>query len=87
MVNLTNDNDPMLFSVELPNGERLVLQFMEIFADLQTQMGTAEPTTAQVISTIRRMSRTPDAAASASDAVLMAVWHRVSTAVGQAGNG
>lgn len=86
MVNLNNDNDPMLFSVELPSGDRLILQFMEVFADLQTQVGTTEPTPPQVLAAIRRAARTPEVAASATDPVLLAAWHRISTVVGTQGN-
>jgi hypothetical protein len=86
MIDLNDENDPMLFAVNVPAG-RLVVQYMEVLATVQAGMTPgSDPTTAQVATGIREASRTPDVAAASSDAILMAAWHRMTTAVQKQGN-
>jgi len=87
MIDLSEDNDPMLFAVGLPCG-RLVVQYMEILATVQASVqGGVEPSTNDVVKAIRESSRTPDVAQAATDAMLVAAWHRMTTKVSTAGNG
>lgn len=87
MIDLSDDNDPMLFKITLPNGA-LIVQYMEVLATIQASMApNAEPSSASVVKAIRESSRTPPIAANASDAVLIAAWHRMTTAVTTMGNG
>lgn len=87
MHDLTDDNDPMLFGMTLPCG-RLVVQYMEVLAAVQAALPeNAEPKPADIVKGIREASRTPDAAHAASDAMLVAAWHRMTVAVQAAGNG
>jgi len=86
MINLSDDNDPMLFAVSLPQGT-LILQFMEVAAAIAaSQRPDAEPTQADVLAAIRTASRTPDVAGALPDNVLIAAWHRINKAVETAGN-
>jgi hypothetical protein len=86
MVNLTDDNDPLLFCADVPAG-RLVVQYMEVLASVQAAItpGT-EPTLTQVATYMREASRTPEVAKNSSDAVLIALWHRMTAAMAKQGN-
>lgn len=87
MIELNDDNDPMLFSVTLPMG-RLIVQYMEVLSHIHAGMSPeAQPSTAEIADGIRKASRTPDVAAAAPDAMLIAAWARMSARVTQAGNG
>lgn len=87
MIDLSDDNDPMLFAVTIPNG-RLIVQYMEILAAVQARVGSdAQPDVANVVSAMREHSRTPEVAKAATDAVLVAAWHRMTAAVTKSGNG
>jgi hypothetical protein len=87
MIDLNDDNDPMLFAVNTPNGQ-LIVQYMEVVANLQHVMVNGQdPTPADICAAIRSTSRTPAVASTASDAVLFAAWHRMSTRVNEKGNG
>lgn len=87
MIDLNEDNDPMLFSCRIPSGT-LVVQYMEAVATLQESCGTdAQPTIAHIAAAIRKSSRTPEVAQQASDAHLIAAWHRMTAAVAASGNG
>ena len=86
MIDLSDDNDPMLFAISLPQG-KLVLQFMEVVAHIQaTQNPATEPTPESIVAAIRKASRTPEVAGAVPDHVLIAAWHRVNKAVEAAGN-
>ena len=86
MIDLNDDNDPMLFAITVPQG-KLIVQYMEILTVVQAACGGKEPTTADIIAAIRSCARTADVAAAAPDHVLLAAWARMSTAVQNAGNG
>lgn len=86
MIHLDDDNDPMLFSVVLPNGT-LILQYMEVLVALQAVVNSSEPTHAQIAHAIRSACRSTTVAADASDAHLIAAWHRIGVAVMSAGKG
>lgn len=85
MIDLTENDDPMLFRLQTPAGA-LVMQWNEVIACL-SKLGTqAEPSVADVAAAIRKVSRTPEVAAGCSDEILFAAFARVSKAVDQAGN-
>jgi hypothetical protein len=87
MIDLNDENDPMLFAVTLPNG-RLIVQYMEVVATIQGMVANgSDPGIPEVCRAIRDMSRTPEVAKGASDAVLTAAWARMTQAVNSAGNG
>lgn len=87
MIELNDDNDPMLFAIGLPNG-RLIIQFMEVVATLQAVVPQgAEPSPHHIVDAIRKSSRTPEVAATASDAMLAAAYHRIAMAVEREGKG
>lgn len=87
MIELNDENDPMLFAVTLPTG-RLVVQYMEVLSTIHATMNPdAQPTQSEIADGLRRSSRTPEVAASASDAMLVAAWARMSARVSAAGNG
>jgi len=85
MIDLNDENDPLLFSVSVPNG-RLICQYMEVVATVQaiSPNGT-EPNTDIVIRAIRQSSRTPEVAREARDEWLIAAWHRMTTAMEASG--
>jgi len=86
MIDLNDENDPMLFAITVPAG-RLILQFMEIIATINaTAKSPAEPTNSEIVDAIRQSSRTPDVAAASTDAILVSVFYRVTTAAQKAGN-
>lgn len=86
MIDLNDDNDPMLFKVSVPNGQLLV-QYMEVVHTLQAS-GSADPNPSadKIVAAIRRAARTPEVARDASDATLIAVWYRMTMMVGKTGN-
>lgn len=86
MIELNEDNDPMLFSVGLPCGQ-LIVQYMECLATLQSFVSGDKPTTSDIARAVRESARTTDVARNASDAMLVAAWHRMSQRIEQAGNG
>jgi hypothetical protein len=87
MIDLNEDNDPMLFAVNTPVGQ-LIVQYMEVVASLQNVMiNNQEPTPSDICNAIRSNSRTPSVASLASDAVLFAAWHRMTMRVNEKGNG
>lgn len=86
MINLSDEDDPMLFALTLPGGQ-LVVQYMEVLALLQAKIPTGtEPTPAQIVEGVREAARTPDVAKQAPDHVILAAWARMSTRVQAAGN-
>lgn len=83
MIDLNSDNDPLLFRVEIPSGA-LIVQWTEVLAVLAARGG--EPGIPEVADAIRKVARTPDVAANASEEALFAVFARIGKAVQQAGN-
>lgn len=83
MIDLNSDNDPLLFRVEIPNGS-LVVQWTEVLAVLAARGG--EPGIPEVAAAIRKVARTPEVAASATEESLFAAFARIGKAVQQAGN-
>lgn len=87
MIDLNDENDPMLFAVTLPNG-RLIVQYMEVVSTIQGIIsGSTDPGIPEICRAIRECSRTPEVAKNASDAMLTAAWARMTQAVNSAGNG
>jgi hypothetical protein len=87
VIDLTEDNDPMLFRIAVPSGS-LIVQWNELVAAVQkrNQSGQNQPTVADIAESIRAVSRTPEVAANAADEVLFAVFARLGKAVTNAGN-
>jgi hypothetical protein len=85
-IELTENDDPMLFAVSLPNG-RLVFQFNEVTATLQAINGGQNPGVPELARAMREASRTADVAKDATDAQLFAAYARAAQRVEQAGNG
>lgn len=85
MIDLSDNDDPMLFAVTVPQG-RLVCQFMEVIAAAQGIAFGKEPTVQDLCRAIREASRTPDVAKAAPDHVLIAAFSRMQKAVESAGN-
>jgi hypothetical protein len=86
MIDLNDDNDPMLFRATCAAGV-LVFQYMEVVFTLQGGGNIdANPDSQKIIAAMRQASRTPDIAKQAEDAVLMAIWHRMSIAVNNSKN-
>ena len=86
MIDLNDDNDPMLFAITLPQG-KLIVQYMEVLTGVQAACNGVEPSTKDIIAAIRLCARTQDVASAAPDHVLLAAWARMTTAVQNAGNG
>lgn len=85
MIELTNDNDPLLFSVTLPIGN-LICQYMEVVVTIQAICPTSsEPTADMVVQAIRKSSRTPEIAAAANDEWIISAWHRMTKALEASG--
>lgn len=85
MIELNDDNDPLLFAVTLPNG-RLICQYMEVVATVQALApNNGEPGVDVMVEAIRKSSRTPDVAAAANASHLIAAWHRMTKAMEAAG--
>lgn len=90
MIDLNDENDPMLFSIALPNG-KLVLQFMEVIAEINATMPAGTDKEAQIppellCKAIRKVARTPAVAAiNAPDHQLVAAWGRMVQAVESSG--
>ena len=83
MINLTPDTDPLLFRVEIPSGA-LVVQWNEALAALSGKQD-GQPQVADVAAALRKVARSPEVAANASDEILFAVFARMGQAVEQAG--
>lgn len=84
MIDLNEDNDPLLFRVQIPTGA-LIVQWTEVCAAAQPS-SDAKPTVKDLAAAVRKVSRTPDVAASATDEVLVAVCERIAKAIKNAGN-
>ena len=87
MIDLNEENDPMLFRVTIPTGA-LVIQWNELVASVQKRSiaGGEQPTVADIANAIRTVARTPEVAQQAADEVLFAVFARLGKAVQNAGN-
>jgi len=84
MIDLNDQNDPLLFKVTIPSGD-LIVQWTEVVAALAPQ-ASENPGVGDVAAAIRKVARTPDVAASATDEILFAVFARIGKAVERAGN-
>jgi hypothetical protein len=86
MIEMNENDDPMLFSVGIPTG-RLIVQYMEVAATMQALVSQGEtPNNQHIVRAIREASRTPEVAKIATDAMLIAAWQRIHTRVATAGN-
>ena len=85
MIELNNENDPLLFSITIPSG-RLVLQWHECIAVLQKMNITGEPSLKHVVDAVRSAARTPEVAKESSDEALFAAFARIATAAEKSGN-
>lgn len=86
MIDLNNENDPLLFAIAIPAG-RLVVQWHECIAAVQKMNISGEPSIDQIAQAIRKSSRTPEVAADSTDEVLFAAFARMAQAAEKAGNG
>jgi hypothetical protein len=86
MIDLNNENDPLLFSITIPAG-RLVVQWHECVAAVQKMNINGEPSLEQIAQAIRKSARTPEIAADSTDEVLFAAFARMAQAAEKAGNG
>jgi hypothetical protein len=84
MIDLNDQNDPLLFKVTVPSGD-LIVQWTEVIAALAPQ-ASETPGVGDVAAAIRKVARTPDVAANATDEILFAVFARIGKAVERAGN-
>lgn len=84
MIDLNDQNDPLLFKVTIPSGD-LIVQWTEVVAALAPQ-ASENPGVGDVAAAIRKVARTPDVAAIATDEILFAVFARIGKAVERAGN-
>jgi hypothetical protein len=85
MIELNDDNDPLLFAIRLPNGT-LICQYMEIVATVQALApNNMDPSMETVVAAIRKSARTPEVAKAADDSVLIAAWHRMTKAMEASG--
>lgn len=85
-VNLTDDDDPLLFSLTLPEGV-LILQWAEVLAALAKSNVTGTPEVQQVADAIRKVARSKDVAAACSDERLFAAFARIGKVADAQGNG
>lgn len=84
MIDLNDQNDPLLFKVTVPSGD-LIVQWTEVIAALAPQ-ASETPGVGDVAAAIRKVARTPEVAANATDEILFAVFARIGKAVERAGN-
>jgi hypothetical protein len=87
MIDLNDENDPLLFCVTLPCG-KLIFQFAEVGIAIQEETAAgATPTTASIAAAIRKVARTKDTAEAATPEQIVAAFSRASDAVERAGKG
>lgn len=85
-IELTEDDDPMLFAVTVPSG-RLVFQFNEVTATLQAiSPPQGQPGLPEIARAMRESCRTLDVAKASTDAQLFAAYARAARRVDAAGN-
>ena len=85
-IELTDEDDPMLFAVTVPAG-RLIFQFNEVTVTLQAiSPPQGQPGLPEIARALRESSRTPDVAAASSEAQLFAAYARAAKRVDTAGN-
>lgn len=84
MIDLNEDNDPLLFRIQIPSGA-LVVQWTEVCAAVHQEPGKT-PGVSEMAAAVRKVARTPDVAADATDEVLVAVCERIAKAIKNAGN-
>ena len=85
MIELTNENDPLLFCVTMPDDSRLVVQWNECLASIQKMNIEGEPSVEQISQALRSSARTKDIAARSSDESLFAVFARIVEALDKTG--
>jgi hypothetical protein len=83
MIELKDENDPLLFRVQIPTGS-LIVQWTEVCA--AAQQADRAPTVADLANAVRKVARTPEVAASATDEMLVAVCERIARTLKNAGN-
>lgn len=87
MIEINDDNDPMMFCRTLPAGV-LIFQFHEVAATLLEKMpADTAPALVDVVEAMRKSSRTPEVAAAATPAQLYATYLTVAQRVQNTGNG
>lgn len=84
MIDLNDEDDPLLFRVQVPAGG-LIMQWNEVLAAL-AKPGQQEPTVQDVAAAIRKVARTPEIASQTPEEILFAAFARMSKAVERAGN-
>ncbi len=85
-VELSDNDDPMLFAVSVPAG-RLVFQFNEVTATLQAILPpNGQSGVAEIARALREGCRTPEVAKASTDAQLFAAYARAAKRVDEAGN-
>ena len=85
MIELNDDNDPMLFACNVPAG-RLVVQYMEVAAAVQANsQPNTEPQMRDFLIAMRQAARTKDIAAATPDEMLIAMWFRMTKALEASG--
>ncbi len=84
MIDLNENDDPLLFRAQVPAGS-LIVQWNEMLAVL-AKPAAGEPGVQDVAAAIRKVSRTPEVATQSTDEVLFAVFARMGKAVEAAGN-
>jgi hypothetical protein len=82
MIDLNSDNDPLLFRAELPVGV-IIVQFHEIIAAIGRK---DDYEIADVTAAMRKVARTPETAAAASDEQLFGLFIRIKNAAERSGN-
>ena len=86
MIELKDEDDPMLFAVTLPSG-RLVVQYMECIATLKAFVrDESAPMLEEIARAVRESARTPEVARNAPDPHLFAAFMRIQDRVTHAGN-
>lgn len=82
MIDLTSDNDPLLFRAEVPAGF-VIIQWNEVIAAIgqKDQYELADVTAA-----MRKVARTPEVAAQATDEQLFGLFVRMKAAAERVGN-
>jgi len=84
MIDLNEDNDPLLFRIQIPTGS-LIVQWTEVCAAAQVEQGKM-PSVKDLANAVRKVSRTKEVSDAASDEMLVAVCERIAKAIKNAGN-
>jgi hypothetical protein len=87
MIDLTDENDPMLFCATVENGGKIIIQYMELSARIAEKCGERSPTQEDIVTAMRETARTREIAQSVPSHVLVSLFFRMTRAVDSAGNG